>query len=364
MSSALLGRPAGQADPAHRATAVARSSAGPCRRSPVASRPGASGGLVVAMRDGIYRAREWGGALTQIVKASTTTRPPRASTTARPTRWAASGPAPSSSRARANEAKLYSIDCRGGARPRSSCRPATPSRPTAWPGRPTRHGVLVGHAAPHHPRLGLGGRGQRMTQAPRVPAVPAKPRAGRLAARRPATAAGPDGAAVDAEGNYFAPCSKAGGLQALARRRAAGRVRTPAQCPTMPCFGGADLKTLYLTTAAQPAREELRPCPIRAACSPCRSTCPACRSTSSRTERGKNLQPAAKNHARPPADAAYQPLPCFPNRPSPATPGRPHRRAAADGTPLRLRGGGTKDFYGQACRATCSTPAATRHHQL
>jgi sugar lactone lactonase YvrE len=24
---------------------------------------------------------------------------------------------------------------------------------------------------------------------------------------------------------------------------------TPAQCPTMPCFGGEDLKTLYLTTA-------------------------------------------------------------------------------------------------------------------
>ena len=24
---------------------------------------------------------------------------------------------------------------------------------------------------------------------------------------------------------------------------------TPAQCPTMPCFGGEDLKTLYLTSA-------------------------------------------------------------------------------------------------------------------
>ena len=25
----------------------------------------------------------------------------------------------------------------------------------------------------------------------------------------------------------------------------------PAQCPTMPCFGGDDLRTLYLTTARQ-----------------------------------------------------------------------------------------------------------------
>jgi sugar lactone lactonase YvrE len=24
---------------------------------------------------------------------------------------------------------------------------------------------------------------------------------------------------------------------------------TPAQCPTMPCFGGEDLKTLFITTA-------------------------------------------------------------------------------------------------------------------
>ena len=27
------------------------------------------------------------------------------------------------------------------------------------------------------------------------------------------------------------------------------QVRLPVRCPTMPCFGGADLKTLYITTA-------------------------------------------------------------------------------------------------------------------
>ena len=26
-------------------------------------------------------------------------------------------------------------------------------------------------------------------------------------------------------------------------------VKTPALCPTMPCFGGPDLKTLFITTA-------------------------------------------------------------------------------------------------------------------
>ena len=35
------------------------------------------------------------------------------------------------------------------------------------------------------------------------------------------------------------------------------QLETPAQCPTMPCFGGPDLKTLYLTTARhkRPAEE-------------------------------------------------------------------------------------------------------------
>ena len=34
-------------------------------------------------------------------------------------------------------------------------------------------------------------------------------------------------------------------------------IAVPAQCPTMPCFGGDDLKTLYLTTArdGRPAQE-------------------------------------------------------------------------------------------------------------
>ena len=34
-------------------------------------------------------------------------------------------------------------------------------------------------------------------------------------------------------------------------------VHLPVRCPTMPCFGGADLKTLYITTARKnrPAAE-------------------------------------------------------------------------------------------------------------
>jgi sugar lactone lactonase YvrE len=33
-------------------------------------------------------------------------------------------------------------------------------------------------------------------------------------------------------------------------------VRVPVQCPTMPCFGGPDLRTLYVTTARQHRPDE------------------------------------------------------------------------------------------------------------
>ena len=60
----------------------------------------------------------------------------------------------------------------------------------------------------------------------------------------------PDGAAVDAEGCYWVAMFEG---QRLLRLSPAGdvlcEVRLPVRCPTMPCFGGADLKTLYITTA-------------------------------------------------------------------------------------------------------------------
>jgi sugar lactone lactonase YvrE len=62
----------------------------------------------------------------------------------------------------------------------------------------------------------------------------------------------PDGAAVDTEGAYWVAMIEGqrllrlapdgGELQALA---------LPVCCPTMPCFGGADLRTLFITTARE-----------------------------------------------------------------------------------------------------------------
>lgn len=61
----------------------------------------------------------------------------------------------------------------------------------------------------------------------------------------------PDGGAVDSAGNYWAAMFEGGRLIQLAPDGEVIReVLLPVRCPTMPCFGGADLKTLYVTTAS------------------------------------------------------------------------------------------------------------------
>lgn len=62
----------------------------------------------------------------------------------------------------------------------------------------------------------------------------------------------PDGAAVDAEGCYWVAMFEGWRLLRLSPAGECVReVSLPVRCPTMPCFGGPDLKTLYITTARQ-----------------------------------------------------------------------------------------------------------------
>jgi sugar lactone lactonase YvrE len=71
--------------------------------------------------------------------------------------------------------------------------------------------------------------------------------------------AGPDGANVDRDGFYWCAVFGAGLLR---RYDPAGRlerqVQLPVRYPTMPAFGGADLQTLYVTSAAAPIAQEAR----------------------------------------------------------------------------------------------------------
>jgi sugar lactone lactonase YvrE len=62
----------------------------------------------------------------------------------------------------------------------------------------------------------------------------------------------PDGAAVDRDGCYWSAFYRGGKVVRLSPRgEALSESSLPAMCPTMCAFGGADLKTLFVTTARQ-----------------------------------------------------------------------------------------------------------------
>lgn len=68
----------------------------------------------------------------------------------------------------------------------------------------------------------------------------------------------PDGAAVDVEGGYWSALFEGQRLLRLAPTGEITReIQLPVRCATMPCFGGPDLKTLYITTSREkrPAAE-------------------------------------------------------------------------------------------------------------
>ncbi|MEN9416694.1 MAG: hypothetical protein RI988_314 [Pseudomonadota bacterium] len=85
---------------------------------------------------------------------------------------------------------------------------------------------------------------------PRAPAQPLTDYGGR-----------PDGAAVDAEGCYWVAMFEGARVLRLSPRgELLAELPLPVRCPTMPCFGGPDLRTLYITTARanRPADELAR----------------------------------------------------------------------------------------------------------
>jgi sugar lactone lactonase YvrE len=60
----------------------------------------------------------------------------------------------------------------------------------------------------------------------------------------------PDGAAVDVQGNYFVAMFEGRRIcQFSPEGTLLAEWPTPVQCPTMPCFGGDDLQTLFITSA-------------------------------------------------------------------------------------------------------------------
>ena len=74
----------------------------------------------------------------------------------------------------------------------------------------------------------------------------------------------PDGAAVDVQGNYWVAMFEGQRVcQFAPDGTLLASIPTPLMCPTMPCLGGEDLKTLYITSASHHrSAEELAAYPL------------------------------------------------------------------------------------------------------
>ena len=204
---------------------------------------GQSSGLVIALRDGIYRARDWGGTLEKLVaathdSAATRFNDGKADPTGR--FWAGTMYEPRTTAS----AQLFSLD-NGVLDAKVSH--ATIANGLAW--SPDSRTLYWADTPTHTVRAWDWDANTNAMSGERIfKQWPGKPAGWQVGS--PGYGGRPDGAAVDAEGNYYVAMFEGARLCKLSPDGVElASIPLPAQCPTMPCFGGDDLKTLYVTTA-------------------------------------------------------------------------------------------------------------------
>lgn len=219
--------------------------------------PVRGGGLVVALRDGIYRASSWGGPLMPVVHLNHDPKTIRLNDgKADPVGrfWVGTIYEPRDAR----KAELYSVDLRdAGGEPLVQLKAinAVTANGLAWsPDASTLYWAdtpnHVIHAWDWEPE------GNAMSHHRLFQQFPGKPAGWRPG--QPSYGGRPDGAAVDVQGNYWCAMFEGGRLLKFAPQgQLLAEIAVPVRCPTMPCFGGDDLRTLYLTSARvnRPAEE-------------------------------------------------------------------------------------------------------------
>lgn len=214
--------------------------------------PAASGGLVIALRHGVFRARDWHGPLVHI-----------ATLEADPTHLRANdgkcdalgrfwiGTVDETKIAR--NAALYSLDCREGRTPLIERKIAsgTTANGLAW--SPDGHTLYWADTPSHTVHAWDFEVQTNALTRPRILAQFTPKPAGWQFDPTPDNGGyrgRPDGAAVDIQGNYFVALFEGRRVcQFAPDGTLLAEFATPMQCPTMPCFGGDDLKTLFLTSA-------------------------------------------------------------------------------------------------------------------
>lgn len=211
-------------------------------------------GLVMALRDGIYLAREWGGPLQRLAAApydTTRLRFNDGKCDPQGRLWAGSMYEPRDQAL----GVLYALQGAGlqekayGATTANGLAWSPDGRTLYWSDTPS-HAVRAWTFDPDTAELS---NERVFHQFPLKPAGWAWSEADvRLPQAESRYGGRPDGAAVDSEGAYWSAQYEGKRLVRLSPKGDVLAVlETPVQCPTMPCFGGEDLKTLFVTTSRQ-----------------------------------------------------------------------------------------------------------------
>ena len=208
--------------------------------------PAQSGGLIVALRDGIYRATAWGGELVKLAAAqhdTATTRFNDGKADPAGRFWAGTMFEPRTSAS----AQLFTLN---GNILEAKIRNATIANGLAW--SPDAKTLYWADTPSHTVRAWDWNVKTNTVSGERTfshwKAKPADWQFGRDGYEN--YGGRPDGAAVDTEGNYYVAMFEGARICKLSPAGVElASIAVPAQCPTMPCFGGDDLKTLFVTTA-------------------------------------------------------------------------------------------------------------------
>jgi sugar lactone lactonase YvrE len=227
--------------------------------------PVRGGGLFIALRDAVYHARGWQQSLALVARfghdaATTRFNDGKADPVGR--FWAGTMYEPKDAR----KGELYSVDLRAPGRDgqptiQVKASNAVTANGLAW--SPDARTVYWSDTQ-HHVLQAWDWQADSnaMTNHRVLRRFPEKPRGWQPG--DPGYGGRPDGAAVDAEGNYWCAMYEGGQLLKLSPAgETLEEIPVPAQCPTMPCFGGDDLRTLFVTTARRGRPEdELRGLPL------------------------------------------------------------------------------------------------------
>jgi sugar lactone lactonase YvrE len=218
--------------------------------------PASRGGLVIALRHGIFRAAQWRGPLQALGALDYDPAKMRANDgkcDALGRFWVGTLDEGKT----AHNAALYSIDCRNGhpqlaRKTDPATLPVTTANGLCWsPDARTLYWADTHRHTVHAWDFDL--QSNALSKHRSFAQFDPKPAGWDSSDLSPANGGyrgRPDGAAVDAQGNYFVAMFEGRRIcQFAPNGTLLAEIATPAQCPTMPCFGGEDLKTLFITTA-------------------------------------------------------------------------------------------------------------------